>query len=221
MLISDVAVYDIFIVEANSGDIEEPDVVLVCDPERSIVLVFQIHLSLRRLCPLGGFVAPVSLPLFVAPGVSNLQQALCLPVVKLDDLGGDQTVSMTVAEILVFDGFARDVTSLRSNRAAHRKVLLLRREYSVPELVFVQYVGMDEEFVWASRHGVHGFSCCASLDTLVTSKDLRPCLFKDQGPDLLDAVIARRPAHCPPICVSIVRKVVIDYNSALLSVHVE
>ena len=125
MLICDVAIDDLLIVEANCGDIEEPDVVLVCNPECSIVLVFQIYLSLRRFCPLGRFVAPVTLPLFMAPGVSNLQQALCLPVVKLDDFGSDQTVGVTVAEILVFDGFARDVTSLRSYRAAHRKVFLL------------------------------------------------------------------------------------------------
>ena len=73
MLICDVAVNDLLIVEANSSDIEEPDVVLVCDPECSIVLIFQIHLSLRRFCPLGRFVTPVTLPLFMAPGVSNLQ----------------------------------------------------------------------------------------------------------------------------------------------------
>ena len=75
----------VLVVVADGGDVEELEVVLEGDPEAAVVLVLPADLRLCVVCPLRRFVAPVALPLLLAPGVTDLDQALrVLAVVELD-----------------------------------------------------------------------------------------------------------------------------------------
>ena len=72
VLVSDIVVMHVLIVIANGCDVKELDIVRESNPETTIVDLLQIYLLLRALSPLGRLVAPVSLPLFLTPGVTDL-----------------------------------------------------------------------------------------------------------------------------------------------------
>ena len=72
MLIGQEVILLVFIVVANGSNIEEFDVVCEANPETSIVLVLKIDLAFRGFVPLVRLVAPVALPLFLTPGVTDL-----------------------------------------------------------------------------------------------------------------------------------------------------
>ena len=113
-------------VVANRRNVEKLDVVMEGDPEAAIIGVLQIDLLFCALRPLIGQVAPVTLPFFPAPRVSNLNQPLGLPVVKSYQLCTDQTVSVSVHQADALDRFRRQIIiSLTCYGGAHGELQLV------------------------------------------------------------------------------------------------
>lgn len=97
MLIGQEVIVVVFIVVANGSDIEEFDIVCEGNPETSIVLVLKVDLALREVVPLFRLVAPGALPLFLTPGIPNLNQSFGIAfVVERYQFCTNQTVCMGI-----------------------------------------------------------------------------------------------------------------------------
>ena len=80
---------------------------------------------------------------------------------------------------------------------------------------------MNVESMWATGHGIHSFTSRTGLDSLVTAEHLGPGFLENQRPDLIDTIVAARSAESPPVRIGVVGEVVIDDDSALLTIHIE
>lgn len=127
VLISQKVVKLVFVIVANRRDVEEPEVVIKGDPEATVVFINETNLLLRTFCPSGRLITPVTLPFFLTPGVANLNQALCLSVIKRDYFCSNQTVCMSINQANRLDCLITECCiRLTCHGCAHRECLLVR-----------------------------------------------------------------------------------------------
>ena len=73
MHVSHCVVFKLFLVEADSSDVEEGGVVLEGYPESAVILFNQVDLSFGACSPLFRLITPVTSPFLFAPWISDLQ----------------------------------------------------------------------------------------------------------------------------------------------------
>lgn len=175
MLIRYIVVFSQFVVVADGCDVEEFYILHEADPEAAIVFVLQIYLFFCRFGPLGRLVAPVALPLLLAPGIPDLYDSLSLAVIEGEEFGSNKTVGVCVNQTNSLDTLTRKFCiGLRGHRRAHRIAELVSLEDIIPELIDLFQISVDVEAVWSARYRVQSLASCSCLDTLVTAENLGP-----------------------------------------------
>jgi hypothetical protein len=112
---------------------EELVVIIQRYPEESIVLFFVVDLSLGARCPGSRSITPVSVPLLLAPRVTNLNQFNGATGVKVDLLDRDQCKSMTIYETSSLHFLSSYVLIIHtSSRCTHDVLCLVCLLHVVP-----------------------------------------------------------------------------------------
>ena len=211
-------------VETNCRCGEKLHEVLKADEENAVLLILAVDLFTRMHGPFGRLVAPGALPLDTTVGVANLDKSFRVGAFLVEEyrFGSNQSVCVIVDEASLLDPGGVDFLVLRRvNATAHRKALLISHLNLAPEILQVFHLRVDKLTRRTTSQRVKRFSSHSSLYPLVTPIDLRPSFLKDENPDLIDVVLGLRwLREGPSATLLIVRKVVIDYNCASLTIYI-
>lgn len=181
MLIRNRRLLIIVIVIANSCDVEELVVILEFDPKETVVFLLKLwHLFARKAIPLPRAVAPVSVPLLLAPRISDLKQSNLLTRARPNFPCLYQTVSVRVDQTHGLHIFGRHFNLLfrhGRNCAAHNPVSLVSSLDRLPQPFFILPFVVDEVLRRTASQRLERLSRSACLYSLVTSIHFCPCFF--------------------------------------------
>ena len=224
MLVSDVIVFIAIHVVANSRSREELDEVGETYEEAPIFAVFAVHLLTRLHRPLARFVAPVTGPLLHAIRVTDLYQTVLVKIRICHYLRANQRISMAVLKAVFLDFFPRDLIVRSGVRtAAHGHFFLIRYVQALPKAVHVVYFIVVERRLWATCEWIKGLARRSCLNPLVATKNFGPSFLNNQHPDFrwsFGYIGPGRLRKCPRLRLIVIRKIIINNDSALLPIDV-
>ena len=95
------------VIVTDCCDVEVQDIVLIVDPEATIIFVsVERHLLNNVLCPLSRAIRPVSSPFMAAPWISHTAQAFFSHLIIECDLAAmNQRISMAIDKTVLLDDF--------------------------------------------------------------------------------------------------------------------
>lgn len=158
---------------ANGRDVEEAKVVFEGDKEDSIIFSLVIDLLEQLRGPERRGVAPVAVPFLQAPGVPNLHKPHSL-VSIFDFLAPDQGVGVRIHEASLFNLLSRLMYGSALHCRPDHKVFEICIGDDLPQFLFILNIFVVQHMHGGSSERGQGFSCLATLYSLVTSKDLGP-----------------------------------------------
>lgn len=88
----------------------------------------------------------------------------------------------------------------------------------LPKCIFIFYFSMNKIDSWSTRNSGKSFTCCASLDPLITTEYLCPSFFKQEHPNFFVGATA---TECPIIFDSRPGEIVVNYHFSTLTIYEE